>query len=101
VGKRSTDAPGEPAALTERMSLSAFAPASVAPTTEFILQVWMYTEESYPDVCAKAALLHDARETGVKRGIPAPSGVWVRVSVAMPTLGVKDAEDHTYWDGKR
>ena len=91
--------PDWPTPLIERVSLSAFAPALVAPTTEFILQIWMYPQDAYHEVLTWATAVQDVRQTGLKRGIVTPSSVWVRVSVAIPTLGISGPEERMYWDG--
>lgn len=62
-----------PAPITDRVHFTATAPPSVAPGTDFLLQVWGHLEDQRLEVLRRARRLSEGRRIGEKGPLSTPS----------------------------
>jgi hypothetical protein len=89
------------ATILRKAHFSAFAPATVIPNNEFILEIWTcrQSEFEYDEVVRRATRERPVRNIGDKEGVPVALGTWLTVSVSIPGFGVYSVKDRMYWDG--
>jgi serine/threonine protein kinase len=81
------------------VDFSVFAPASVAPSTSFILEVWAYMREDQAEVLQRATRDRARIERGSRRAVHLPSATRVTLLLRLDDFEVLDAQDSFYWNG--
>ena len=90
-----------PRPLTDRVHFTATAPPSVAPGSDFLLQVWGHLEDQRDEVLRRARRLAKSREIGTKGPVALARGTMLRVRLnPIHDLEVREAEDMVLWDGE-
>ena len=90
-----------PAPVTDRVHFTATAPPSVAPGTDFLLQVWGHLEDQRREVLRRARRLAKGRRIGEKGPLALPRGTVLRVCLnPIEGLDAREPEDIIYWHGE-
>jgi TIR domain len=100
----SSEPPPPPVTKTtvlRKAHFSAFAPATVTPNSEFILEIWACRESSseYSKVFNRATRERATQEIGHKESVPVALASWLTVSVSIPVFGPDPLQDQMYWTG--
>lgn len=89
------------ATILKEAHFSAFAPTSISPNSEFILEIWAcrQSDSEYREVLRRATRRKAISDVGHKDAVPIALGTWLTVSVSVPAFGVSSLEDRMYWNG--
>jgi hypothetical protein len=89
------------ATILRKAHFSAFAPSTVTPGDEFILEIWacFQSEHEYAEVVERATRGKKFSDVGGKEGVPVELGSWLTISVTIPAFGIQSLLDRMYWDG--
>jgi hypothetical protein len=89
------------ATILKKAHFSAFAPTSISPNSEFILEIWAccQSDSEYAEVFRRATRRKAIGDVGHKEAVPVALGTWLTVLVSVPAFGVSSLEDRMYWNG--
>jgi hypothetical protein len=91
-----------PVPITDRVSFSLTAPATLEPGASYALDVWAYLGAQRAEVMdlARQSQGSDKIQVKTKSGVIVTRGTVLTVHVAIPTLEVADPEDTICWEGE-
>jgi hypothetical protein len=90
-----------PRPLTDKVSFSLTAPATLVPGSAYSLNVWMHLEQQRQEVLERArqALGGEAFRVQSKAGVLVARGTLITARLDLPGFVVDKAEDPILWDG--
>jgi tetratricopeptide (TPR) repeat protein len=91
-----------PVPITDRVSFSLTAPATLEPGASYALDVWAYLGAQRAEVMdlARQSQGSDKIQVKTKSGVIVTRGAVLTVHLAIPTLDVADPEDTICWEGE-
>jgi hypothetical protein len=92
------DAEAEPQRY--KVEFAAFAPRTVTPNCQFILDIWAYLPEQYSSVFSIAKNLGRDLKIGQKNAVTISWGAILTINIEVPQLKIDDPVDTLVWTGE-